>query len=70
MLLIRDLALRPLRVSMSRTYSTAVVLVPPQDVWPEIQAIRQQYDRHFDRWMPHITLLYPFRSREDWPSLL
>jgi 2'-5' RNA ligase len=55
---------------MPKTYRTAVVLVPPQDVWPEIQAIRQQYDRHFDRWMPHITLLYPFRLRNDWPSLL
>jgi 2'-5' RNA ligase len=55
---------------MSKTYATAVVLVPPQDVWPQIQAIRQQYDRHFARWMPHITLLYPFRPREDWPSLL
>lgn len=55
---------------MPKTYRTAVVLAPPQDVWPEIQAIRQQYDRHFDRWMPHITLLYPFRPRNDWPSIL
>jgi 2'-5' RNA ligase len=60
----------PLKASVSKTYSTAVVLIPPQDVWPAIQTIRQQYDRHLRRWMPHITLLYPFRPREDWPSIL
>ena len=44
----------------SKTYHTAVVAMPPPEVWEPIQAIRRQYDRHVHRWMPHITLLYPF----------
>ena len=44
-----------------RTHKTAVVVIPPDDLWAPIQALRKQYDRHFRRWMPHITLLYPFR---------
>jgi len=47
-----------------KTYHTAVVLIPPEECWQPIQAIRRVHDRHVDRWMPHITLLYPFRPRE------
>ena len=55
---------------MAKTHRTAVVLIPPHHVWPSIQAIRAEYDRHYRRWMPHITLLYPFRPRTDWDALL
>jgi 2'-5' RNA ligase len=44
-----------------KTHKTAVVVIPPDDLWEPIQALRRRYDRHFRRWMPHITLLYPFR---------
>jgi 2'-5' RNA ligase len=43
-----------------KTHRTAVVLIPPRDLWGPIQAIRRRQDRQFRRWMPHITLLYPF----------
>lgn len=46
------------------TYKTAVVIIPPREVWPPIQAIRKDHDRNYPRWMPHITLLYPFRKRD------
>ncbi|RMF87842.1 MAG: 2'-5' RNA ligase family protein [Nitrospinota bacterium] len=52
-----------------KTYNTAVVVIPPQEVWPPIQAIREQHDRQIRRWMPHITMLYPFRPREEFPVL-
>lgn len=45
---------------MEKIHQSAVVLSPPQDDWEAIQAIRQKYDRNVRRWMPHITLLYPF----------
>jgi 2'-5' RNA ligase len=46
-----------------KTYQSAVVLIPPQEVHEPIQAIRGLYDPQMPRWMPHITLLYPF-----WPA--
>jgi 2'-5' RNA ligase len=52
-----------------KTFTTAVVLIPPREVQPAIQAIRQAHDRHFPRWMPHITLLYPFRPRHEFGQL-
>lgn len=54
----------------SKTYTTAVVIIPPESIWLPIQALRQRYDRNVRRWMPHITLLYPFRPREAFASLV
>lgn len=39
---------------------TAAVVIPPEEVWEPIQAIRRVHDPQFLRWMPHVTLLYPF----------
>jgi 2'-5' RNA ligase len=44
-----------------KTNKTAVVVVPPEEIWEPIQAIRRRLDRNIRRWMPHITMLYPFR---------
>ena len=46
------------------THESAIVLIPPQDVWEPIQAIRRVHDRQVSRWMPHVTLLYPFLPRD------
>jgi len=48
---------------MKKTHHAAVVVIPPHDIWEPIQSIRRRYDRHLKRWMPHLTLLYPFRPR-------
>ena len=52
---------RPSLLSATKTYKTAVVAILPDYLWGPIQGLRKQYDRHYRRWMPHITLLYPFR---------
>jgi len=52
-----------------KTHRTAAVIIPPRAVWDPIQAIRRQHDRQFRRWMPHITLLYPFRPRSEFEKL-
>ena len=54
---------------MTKVHTTAVVLIPPKKIWGTIQAIRKKYDRHFHRWMPHITLLYPFRPISEFNKL-
>jgi hypothetical protein len=41
------------------TYTTAIVVIPPEEVWPAIQAIRTKHDSEARRWMPHMTLVYP-----------
>lgn len=51
------------RLGPAKSVLTAVAVVPPEDVWAPIQAIRQRYDRRFARWMPHITMIFPFVPR-------
>lgn len=45
---------------LPKTHYTAVVLIPPEGVWEPIQAIRRIHDPQERRWMPHLTMLYPF----------
>ncbi len=52
-----------------KTHTTAIVLIPPQLCWEPIQAIRRVHDRHVRRWMPHVTLVYPFRPRDQFDDL-
>jgi 2'-5' RNA ligase len=54
---------------VGKTHKTAVVIIPPEKFWSPIQKIRQKYDRQFRRWMPHITLLYPFWPASEFTSL-
>lgn len=56
--------------SKTKTYSTAVVFIPPEDIWEPIQSIRKVHDRHFARWMPHITLLYPFVPQSEFVNVI
>lgn len=54
---------------MSKVFTSAVVIIPPEDKWSPIQDIRKLYDRQINRWMPHITLLYPFRPNSEFDAL-
>ena len=47
-----------------------MVIIPPEAVWGPIQEIRRRYDRHYRRWMPHISLLYPFRPTRAFVRLI
>jgi len=46
--------------AISPVYRSAIAIIPPEDVLPAIQAIRQRYDARFERWMAHINLIYGF----------
>ena len=52
-----------------KTYQTALVLIPPDHCWEPVQAIRRAYDRNLRRWMPHITLIYPFRPGDQFDAV-
>ena len=48
----------------NKTYTTAVVLIPPETVQPRLSKPSDRFmTETFRRWMPHITLLYPFAGR-------
>lgn len=55
---------------MDKTHQSAVVIIPPQEVWEPIQAIRRSHDKQIRRWMPHLTLLYPFAPKRDFMRVL
>ncbi|MBP7933958.1 MAG: 2'-5' RNA ligase family protein [Phycisphaerae bacterium] len=52
-----------------KTSQTAITIIPPEEMWPPIQAIRRVHDRHARRWMPHFTLIYPFLPRVFFSAL-
>ncbi|MFX1573633.1 MAG: 2'-5' RNA ligase family protein [Promethearchaeota archaeon] len=54
---------------MNKSYNSAVVIIPPIEKWAPIQKIRKLYDRQINRWMPHITLLYPFTPENEYSKL-
>lgn len=54
---------------MSKVFTSAVVIIPPVEIWPPIQQIRKQYDHQINRWMPHINLIYPFKALSHFNQL-
>ena len=56
-------------IMSSKTHTTAVVLIPPESAQPPIQSIRRIHDRNYKRWMPHITLLYPFAEHSEFTDV-
>lgn len=54
----------------TKTHTTAVVLIPPDTIQQHIQDIRKLYDRNYIRWMPHITMLYPFAPQTEFPEVI
>jgi 2'-5' RNA ligase len=53
-----------------KTHCSALAVVPPEKVWGSIQAIRRRHDRQVKRWMPHVNLLYPFRPRTEFSTVV
>jgi len=49
----------------NKTVQSAVVIIPPQEIWDQIEAIRKIHDKSYERWMPHINIVYPFVPCED-----
>lgn len=48
-----------------KAHTSALAVVPPESAWAAAQEVRARHDRAFERWPPHINLLYPFVREEE-----
>ncbi len=61
---------KPRNRPIVKSHKSAIVIIPPKLLWPPIQRIRHLYDRKIDRWMPHVTLVYPFVPEGEFAETL
>jgi 2'-5' RNA ligase len=55
---------------IQKVVTSSIVIVPPENLCGQIQDIRRLYDKSFERWMPHINLLYPFVPKNQFASVV
>ena len=55
---------------MDPCHQSAIVISPPSEQWNQIQEIRKNNDKAYERWMPHINLIYPFIEIEKYPDMV
>lgn len=56
---------------LAKVHSSTVALIPPDDAWGQLQAVRHRLkDKGLYRWPPHINLLYPFAVESHIPRTL
>lgn len=49
---------------------SALVIIPPSDMLEQIQNIREIFDPAYERWMPHINIIWPFVPQSDFQNIL
>jgi poly(A) polymerase Pap1/uncharacterized protein (UPF0248 family)/2'-5' RNA ligase len=48
---------------------TALSIVPPRHLWAPVDRLRALYDRAYEKWPPHINLIYPFVTPDPLPRV-
>ncbi|WP_433047329.1 RNA repair domain-containing protein [Dactylosporangium sp. CS-033363] len=55
-------------IDAAAVHTSALIVRPPEHVWPRIQAVRAAEDPAYRRWMPHINVLYGFVPEAGFPA--
>ncbi|KAI1367322.1 hypothetical protein F5Y08DRAFT_74838 [Xylaria arbuscula] len=50
------------------SYDTALCIIPPKRFWPLLNDLRSLYDKAYEKWPPHINLVYPYVQIENVPK--
>eukprot|EP00026_Physarum_polycephalum_P001034 Phypoly_transcript_01035.p1 GENE.Phypoly_transcript_01035~~Phypoly_transcript_01035.p1 ORF type:complete len:1202 (+),score=298.44 Phypoly_transcript_01035:116-3721(+) len=56
-------------MSNKKVVKSAVIVMPPPEMWEDIQDIRKENDKAYGRWPPHINMLYPFVPVDEFPAV-
>lgn len=49
----------------SISHRSALVILPTKETWPLIEPLREEHDPSFNRWPPHVNVLWPFFDVTD-----
>ncbi|KAI0508348.1 hypothetical protein F5B22DRAFT_401308 [Xylaria bambusicola] len=47
------------------SHDTALCVLPPKRYWPLFDGLRRLYDKGYEKWPPHINLVYPYVQIEN-----
>jgi hypothetical protein len=50
------------------SHDTALCIVPPKHLWTSADRLRMLYDKAYEKWPPHVNLIYPFVAIESLPD--
>ncbi|GAM21649.1 hypothetical protein SAMD00019534_048240 [Acytostelium subglobosum LB1] len=53
---------------LKKDFKSAICIAPPIELCDQLQVWRSLYDSAYNRWMPHINLIFPFVTLEQFDN--